>query len=58
MADVIVERDGNKSSAGLIVGIVAVVILVLAALYILPGLMNRSNTPATPAPVPTLTTGQ
>lgn len=43
MADVVVERD-EKSSAGPIVAVVAVVLLVLAALWVLPSLLGGGNT--------------
>ena len=53
MADVVVERERDsesRSNTGLIVGIIAVVILVLAALFVLPGLMNGNDSSTTPAP--------
>ena len=63
MADVIVEKDGNRSGLGLVVGIVAIVILVAAALFILPQLLNRNTTtnsvvptPSVSVPTPTATT--
>ena len=55
MADVIVEKERNGGNTGVIVGIIAVVILVLAALFVLPGLMNNGSA-TTPAPTPTTTT--
>lgn len=60
MADVVVEKD-RSSNTGVIVAVVAIVILVLAALFILPGMLDGSTnggstTPTTPS-VQT-TTGQ
>ncbi|MCA9336204.1 hypothetical protein KC967_04890 [Candidatus Saccharibacteria bacterium] len=41
----------------MVVGIIAIVILVLAALFILPGLMNNSGSTTTPTvTTPTVTT--
>lgn len=56
MADVVVERE-SKSSAGPIVAVVAIVILVLAALWVLPGLIGGNNSPA-PTNNSAPTTGQ
>jgi hypothetical protein len=58
MADVIVEKESKDSSnAGVVVGIIAIVILVLAALFLLPGLMNNSGSTTTPTvTTPTVTT--
>jgi hypothetical protein len=57
MADVIVEKDrDSRSNTGLITGIIVVVLLVLVALFVLPGLMNNGSTSTTPAPTPTTTT--
>ena len=50
MADVTVERDGNRgdgSNTGVIVAIVAIVLLVLAAIFFLPGLINNTNNTGT-----------
>ena len=64
MADVIVERDGDRSNSGPIVAIVIIAILVLAALFILPGLFGNGGTTNTStdtgtgvqAPTPTVNT--
>ena len=58
MADVIVEKE-SKSSAGPIIAVVAIVILDLAALWLLPGILNGNGTntstpaPSTSTPAPT-----
>lgn len=55
MADVIVERGGDKSNSGVIV---AIALLVIAGVYFLPGLLKGNNT-STVTPTPTTTgTGQ
>jgi len=65
---VIVERDRDDAPAergsnmGMIVGIVAVVLLVLLALFVLPGIFTGSNNAGTgtttTTPAPTTGTGQ
>lgn len=60
MADVIVEKDTSErsSSLGVIVGIVALILVVLAAIYILPslfGALEASNNSTTGAGTTTTT---
>ncbi len=57
MADVVVEKE-RSSNTGVIVAIVAIVILVLAARFVLPGMLGGSNGRGTTTPSVQATTGQ
>ena len=59
MADTIIEKE-NHNNTGTIITVVAIVLLVLAAIFVLPGLFNGSTSdstnPGTSTSVPTPTT--
>ena len=46
MADTIIEKE-NHNNTGAIITVVAIVLLVLAAIFVLPGLFNGSTSDST-----------